>query len=125
VRSGGRLLVDGGVLDNLPVDVMIDLDEGPVIAIDVMRPPRAVGRAAPAVPSIHETLLRAALLGSSRSADRNRARAHLVVAPDVRGIGMLDFGRLDAIVEAGRVAAEAVVEDAVALCHAGGPLSPR
>jgi predicted acylesterase/phospholipase RssA len=126
VRNGGRLLVDGGVLDNLPVDVMIDLDEGPVIAIDVMRrPPRWVGGPAPAIPGIHETLLRAALLGSSRVADRNRARAHLVVAPESRGIGMLDFGRLDAIVEAGRAAAEAVVEDAVALCRGGGPLSPR
>jgi predicted acylesterase/phospholipase RssA len=126
VRDGARLLVDGGVLDNLPVDVMLDLDEGPVIAIDVMRrPPRPVGRAVPAVPGIHETLLRAALLGSSRSAERNRARAQLLVAPDVRGIGMLDFRRLDAIVEAGRAAAQAVLADAMALCRGGGPLSPR
>jgi predicted acylesterase/phospholipase RssA len=79
----------------------------------------------PAVPGIHETLLRAALLGSSRSADRNRARAQLLVAPDVRGIGMLDFRRLDAIVEAGRAAAQAVVADAMALCRGGGPLNPR
>jgi predicted acylesterase/phospholipase RssA/CRP-like cAMP-binding protein len=126
VRHGGRLLVDGGILDNLPVDVMIDLDVGPVIAVDVMRrAPLGPGHGAPAIPSIHETLLRAGVLGSSRVSDRNRARAQLVIAPDVRGIGMLEFRRLDAIVEAGRVAAEAVVEEALALGRGGERLSPR
>ena len=126
VRHGGRLLVDGGILDNLPVDVMLDLDVGPVIAVDVMRrAPLGPGHGAPAIPSIHETLLRAGVLGSSRVSDRNRARAQLVIAPDVRGIGMLEFRRLDAIVEAGRAAAEAVVEEALALGRGGERLSPR
>jgi len=31
----GRLLVDGGVLDNLPVETMARDNEGPVIAVDV------------------------------------------------------------------------------------------
>ena len=36
IADNGRLLIDGGVLDNLPVDVMAATDEGPVIAVDVM-----------------------------------------------------------------------------------------
>jgi predicted acylesterase/phospholipase RssA len=108
VRQGGRLLVDGGVLDNLPVDVMQDLDEGPVIAVDVMRrAPISDGR----IPGIHETLLRSGVLGSSRTSEANRARAQVLVAPDVRGIGMLAFRRLDAIVAAGREAAVAALDE--------------
>src|SRR5438270_627836 len=34
-RTDGRLLVDGGVLDNLPVATMARTGEGPVIAVDV------------------------------------------------------------------------------------------
>lgn len=37
LARGGQLLVDGGVLNNLPVDLMHDSHEGPVIAIDVVR----------------------------------------------------------------------------------------
>ena len=33
--TDGRLLVDGGVLDNLPVETMAATGEGPVIAVDV------------------------------------------------------------------------------------------
>ena len=35
VQLDGRLLVDGGVLNNLPVDVMAERAEGPVVAVDV------------------------------------------------------------------------------------------
>ena len=31
----GRLLVDGGVLDNLPVDLLPERDEGPVVAVNI------------------------------------------------------------------------------------------
>ena len=31
----GRLLIDGGVLDNLPVDLLTERDEGPVVAVNI------------------------------------------------------------------------------------------
>ena len=31
--DSGRLLVDGGILDNLPVDLLTERDEGPVVAL--------------------------------------------------------------------------------------------
>src|SRR3954451_6250590 len=37
VARQGRLLVDGGVLNNLPVDLMHDTAEGPIVAVDVAR----------------------------------------------------------------------------------------
>ena len=37
LRRAGRLLVDGGVLNNLPVDHMAEMREGPIVAVDVVR----------------------------------------------------------------------------------------
>lgn len=138
---GGRLLVDGGVLNNLPVDVMAAIEEGPVIAVDVMSRRMATAAAARAavrsgyrrwllpwkrgdsssqrgMPRIVETLLRVAVLGSWRVATENRARAALVIAPEVTDIGLFEFERLDAAVEAGRVAARAALRDAPSLVGA-------
>lgn len=136
--SGGRLLVDGGVLNNLPIDVMADDGEGPVVAVDVMRPfavrssapaPRGRGDATalrPAgdgglvAPPIAEVLARATVLGSWRVAEVNRPRAALTITVPDDGTGQLDWNRLDALVEAGRRAGER----ALAECAAADVLRP-
>ena len=55
VAAGDRLLVDGGVLDNLPVATMAARGEGPVIAVDVSSrfepPSRGRGGGVAAVPA--------------------------------------------------------------------------
>jgi predicted acylesterase/phospholipase RssA len=108
IPDGDRLLVDGGVLDNLPIEVMLATDDGPVIAIDVLargvpgarRSPRSAR--GPQLPSIVETLARSSTLASRRRADRQRALANLVIAPDLNDVGLLDFARFDEIIDAGR-----------------------
>lgn len=120
VARGGRLLVDGGVLANLPVEAMAAMHEGPIIAVDVMRRRLRPDDDAPL--NIYEVLSRSSVLGSWREGERHRALAQLVIAPDARGIGFLDFGRLEDIVRAGRVAAEEALDRALAL--APGALSP-
>src|SRR5581483_3924455 len=73
VPHAGRLLVDGGVLDNLPVDAMAESTEGPIVAVDVARRLEpADAEAQRRLPSIVETLSRATLLGSVERAERNR-----------------------------------------------------
>jgi len=111
----GRLLVDGGVLNNLPIDVMATTGEGPVIAIDAMDRRLERGRRAVQPPSITEVLARSAMLSSVRAAGAHRARAQLVIAPDVGAAGLLEFARLDGMIDAGRRAADALLEDALAL----------
>jgi predicted acylesterase/phospholipase RssA/CRP-like cAMP-binding protein len=111
----GRLLVDGGVLNNLPIDVMAAVGEGPVIGVDAMDRRLDRGRRAVQPPSITEVLARSAMLSSVRAAGAHRARAQLVIAPDVGPAGLLDFARLDGMVEAGRRAADAHVDEALAL----------
>jgi NTE family protein len=102
------VLVDGGVLDNLPVAEMAASGEGPVIAIDV------TARFTPPPPGqrigIRDTLLRTLTLGSSNTAAAAQRHADLVIEPDVSGVGMLAFDRLDDLVARGREAAQSALQ---------------
>jgi NTE family protein len=117
LRLGGRLLVDGGLLDNLPVDVMARRGEGPVIAVDVMRrldAPRTRRSGFGSAPPIVETLTRATFLGGHERAASNRELADAVIAPVVADIGLLQFDRIDRAVAAGRAAADRALDGGLA-----------
>jgi NTE family protein len=136
---GDRMLVDGGVLNNLPVDVMAATGEGPVIAVDVTnrfeRPaPTTNGRRRTGrfrrnrdrgddedrLPGLSEALTRALLLGSVDTAEAARVHASLVITPDSDGVGMLEWHQLDRMREAGRrAAAEALERAPEVLAEAG------
>ncbi len=119
VPEGGDLLVDGGVLNNLPIDVMRELNPtGPVIAVDVVprRGPRArsdyglalsgwrlaLNRINPwqktvQVPHIAETIMNAMTVGS-KSARQQLLRdeyADLYLNIKAPGISMLQFDTVD------------------------------
>ena len=127
----GRLLVDGGVLDNLPVATMARSGEGPVIAVDVtgrmgdfkkpVRPGIArLGRpirryltgSEAELPRLGETIVRTVTVGSVDTAEAARRHADLVIEPAVEEVGLLDWSQLEPVVEAGRAAARAALEDA-------------
>jgi predicted acylesterase/phospholipase RssA/CRP-like cAMP-binding protein len=109
VARDGRLLVDGGVLNNLPVDLMYDLAEGPILAVDVVRRIDREARDAGRIPSIMETMTRATVLGSSERTQRNRKLATLVISPEAQDIGLREFTALDRAVAAGYEAASAAL----------------
>ena len=110
LSRSGRLLVDGGVLNNLPIDAMADAAEGPIVAVDVVRRLEATDQDEPPLPSIMETLSRATVLGSVERAERNRDLALLVIAPEVQDIPLRDFRSLDRAIEAGRAATRAALD---------------
>lgn len=126
----GRLLVDGGVLDNLPVETMSSSGEGPVLAVDVtgkmggfhkpVRPGIArLGRpirryltgSEAELPRLSETILRTVTVGSIDTAEAARRHADLVIQPPVERVGLLDWSRLEQVKEAGRVAARQALAD--------------
>jgi NTE family protein len=136
VRQADSLLVDGGVLDSLPVRPMAATMEGPIVAVDVGRrfdrtraPSSRAARIAARwtaartgtpssaqshLPTIKETLARSLVLGSIESARAARRLADVIVEPETGACEMLDFPLLDQMVEAGRRAArEALADDAV------------
>ena len=110
----GRLLIDGGVLDNLPVDVLTERDEGPVVAVNIgMGAGSGRSRTGPPrVPALGETLLRTMMIGSGGAVAAAAARGAMVVTPSTVGVGLLEFHQLDRMVESGRAAARMLLNEA-------------
>jgi NTE family protein len=104
VVSADRLLVDGGVLDNFPVDNMAAAAEGPIIAVDAMGRRPLGGAGGP--PPLLETLARSTVLSSWQAASLSRALADVLIVPDPGPVPMLGFDRLDDLREAGYRAAQ-------------------
>ena len=123
VYDDGDLLVDGGVTNNLPVDIMRGTcDGGTVIAVDVrpkvdMRQKESFDKAISGwqvlrrgmnpfadsmeVPTIANVLMRTALLGSSSAQAANARDADFCLYPPVAHAGLLDFHAFDDLVEIG------------------------
>ncbi len=116
----GDLLCDGGVVNNLPTDVMQGLERGTIIACSVSaqgdirlpgagleRPdPEALlqkSRARPAKsPQFSEILLRSATLASDTTlANAAAERADIYLRMPVQDYGMFDWRRLDALIDIG------------------------
>jgi NTE family protein len=120
-RDGNRLLVDGGVLDNLPVHVLKERDEGPIIAVNIgmggdggARPSAGAPTTAPRVrmPALGETLMRSLFIGSGGAAREAAQAGAIVVTPSSMGVGLLEFHQLDRMVESGRQAGRALLDEA-------------
>ena len=123
LQQGERLIVDGGLLNNLPADVMCADPDGDVICIDLRRiyvpskgfrlPPfvrRLVTGSDVALPPVQETLLRALDLAGSTPNLHELPHVAAVIQPDVTSIGPLDFKNIDAALEAGRIATRIALE---------------
>ena len=124
ITHRGDLLVDGGLLNNLPADVMRRRGAGLVIGVDVTsgvdlrtadegQPAmsgwaalrqRLFSRGAP-FPSVVDIMSRTALVACIRDAARMRAECDLYLAPPVEPYAMNDFRDIDRLVAAGYSAA--------------------
>jgi EmrB/QacA subfamily drug resistance transporter len=115
VRREDALLIDGSLLDNLPLAPMSAAGEGPMLAIDVKggeeRSSSPQARRPPRMPPLTETMARVALLSSANTDEAARRHATLTIQVRVSGVGLLEFHQIDAAREAGRVAARAALED--------------
>lgn len=116
----GRLHVDGGVLDNLPVSTRASPD-GPLIAVSIGLGGGGPGSArqdgSPKVPGIGDTLMRTMTIGSQRGVDAALSLAQVVIRPDTGAVGLLEFHQIDAAREAGRVAAREAMPHIMALLN--------
>ena len=143
VTTGGDLLVDGGVLNNLPTDVMRMEGPGPIIASDVSAvfdvrahpsyertptpwqlvrqsfAPRAQRRP---FPNILRLVHRAALLASDVYAKQAKREVELFLDLPMDGFDMFDMTPLDRIAEFGyEFTRKQLAEDAVRAAILGVP----
>lgn len=107
VRLGDRLLVDGGALNNVPVDVVRGMGADVVIAVDV-----AADLDVENDPQTELSLL--GVVGKTIDAmmtppvRRALESADVVVDPDLRGLTAIDWRRTDELAERGHAAATAM-----------------
>jgi len=103
----GRLLVDGGVLDNLPVREMARSGCRHIVAVDVTGTAAKRGAGTDrGVPRLGDVIVRCVTLASADTVAEARDHADLVITPDVARVGLLDWRQLPAMRRAGAVAAE-------------------
>ncbi len=118
VAEGGHLLADGGVMNNLPVDVMAADARGPIIAVDVSGEidlrcdddrygERSVFslimQRMRGTPSIISILMRAGTVGSDSQRRQVRSLADFIIEPPLADISIRDWGAYERIIEEGYV----------------------
>lgn len=119
VCNNGRVLVDGGVIDNLPIGAMRRLNAGPIIGIDIAGQHALAAdldetdlpsmwqllaqrwRGVPKRPGILRILLRAGMVNSASTAETNASMSDLMLKPPVDGIDLLAWERFDDAIEVG------------------------
>ena len=127
IRNDDELLIDGSLLDNLPLEPMSHAGEGPVLAIDIKggeeRSPEGTRPAGERrrLPSLPETLARIALLSSANTDAAAQRLADMTIAVRISGVGLLEFHQIDHAREAGRRAAAAALADAPSWLTGDGP----
>ncbi|MFT3768578.1 MAG: cyclic nucleotide-binding and patatin-like phospholipase domain-containing protein [Minicystis sp.] len=116
------VLVDGGVVDNLPVGTMRDLSGGVIVAVDLApqtglevdgayddlpTPARAIwsrltSGSRPRLPTLGRVLVRALMVSSQREREKSRAAADVLLEPPLRGFNPTRFDAFDQIREVAR-----------------------
>ncbi len=105
VRKDGRLLVDGGVINNLPVSVAREMGAEYVIAVDLLPPPVYEKE-----PHNLFDVWSMAFYAQRRLRHLEGEKAECLITPDIGHFSLVDFSSAPALMERGREAAEARIE---------------
>jgi NTE family protein len=100
VEFGGRIYVDGGVADPVPVDFARQKGADVVIAVAIPSGAPATRPQNPVEVALHAIALMTAELGAIKAKD-----ADVVITPDVSGVAFDDFTQKKRLIEAGEAAA--------------------
>ncbi len=101
VQRGSQLLVDGGVLNNVPADVAKAMGAGVIIAVNVSSPLRARED----LQSLIDILDQTSYLAAVQNIRRNLKLADIVLTPELGEFTSTSFAAGEALVEAGYRAA--------------------
>ncbi|HSD21241.1 MAG TPA: patatin-like phospholipase family protein [Anaeromyxobacter sp.] len=104
VEHQGKLLVDGGVVDNIPIDVAKAKGADLVIAVDIGAD---VGNTD--IKNVVDVMLQATNIMFAVNVGFRRQGADVLVQPKVGGVGMLDFSKKKECMLAGIEAARGAV----------------
>lgn len=114
VRVNGRLLVDGGLVRNLPVAMAHAMGADIVIAVNVgtaLAPEKSLGSAL----GVTQQMLNILTEQNVQRSLRELAPQDILVAPDLHGVGFLDFSQVQGAIAAGEAATRALAPRLAAL----------
>jgi NTE family protein len=101
VEIGGRDYVDGGLLSSIPVHVAQQMKPDIIIAVDVSQDPASMVEIKDTFDVLSQTI---AIMGRASSQAEAR-EADVVIKPDVREVGAIDFAAKKHAIEMGEKAA--------------------
>lgn len=100
VELDGRLLVDGGMVDNIPLDIVREMGVDVAIVVDIGTPLRNRKQLATVVDVLNQSIT----LMTRRNSEEQLAalgRNDILIQPPLASFGVTDFGRAPDMVEAG------------------------
>ena len=107
VELDGRLLVDGGMVDNIPLDVVREMGVDLAIVVDIGTPLRSRKQLATVVDVLNQSIT----LMTRRNSEEQLAslgREDILVQPPLSAFGVTDFGRAQDMIDAGYRATRAL-----------------
>ncbi|AHL75885.1 membrane protein [Stutzerimonas stutzeri] len=107
VEIEGRLLVDGGMVDNIPMDVARDMGVDRLIVVDIGTPLQPREQLLTVVDVLNQSITMMTRRNSEAQLATLR-QEDLLVQPMLAGFGSTDFGRTEALIDAGYRAATAL-----------------
>jgi NTE family protein len=120
----GHLHVDGGIMNNLPIDVMAGYGRGPVVGVDVAGDARLdvpadyadlprlelLNRLRHGAPGLAHILMRTGTVGNEYQRREARRHADLLLEPPLDGVGLRDWQKYDRAVAEGYEYASRMIE---------------
>jgi len=104
VELGGKILVDGGTVDNLPVSVAREKGADIVIAVDISQNVTNFN-----ITNLVDVTLQAVHIMFSENVSRRRNEADVLITPAVGDVAMMDFSQKKRLMQAGMEAARAAM----------------
>ncbi|WP_323161797.1 patatin-like phospholipase family protein [Pseudomonas fluorescens] len=107
VELDGRLLVDGGMTDNIPLDVAREMGVDVAIVVDIGTPLRNRKQLTTVVDVLNQSIT----LMTRRNSEEQLAALHpddVLIQPPLASFGVTDFGRAEEMIDAGYRATKAL-----------------
>lgn len=115
VEHQGKSLVDGGLIDNVPVAVAKEKGADIVIAVDIGQQVTNFN-----VADIIDVMLQSISIMSAENAKSRKREADVLIAPNVGDVGMLDFSQKKRCMQAGIEATQKMMPEIKAKIEAWG-----
>jgi NTE family protein len=131
----GRFLIDGGLVNPVPIRVVADMGADILIAINLTLPAAdytsgakpgflsSIFKALGGVkyPNVFHTLLHTLYTAEYEIAKSQLGIAHVIIQPEIKGVSWTDFGQAKSLIALGEIAAEKVVPRIKAMLPALSP----